>query len=204
MRYGLSMKFTVLLWLILSLFISAYAGISQEIGNAQTQDTSTSKIYLGLNTGFSAKNIGYSSFLPKLGGNILYNWDNNFVTLSYNKLFEFTIPFAGSNLGKSNFQRLELLYGYTMVISKKHKLFKHISFSASIGVSYNYIKYYKDEYSSMVNHLSVNQSAGVPIGIAITNNIGKVVYFGWELKYHIIQKIAPYGEVAGFIMVNVY
>jgi hypothetical protein len=181
-------------------FLFVFIVILQSAVTAQTQDTSTSKIYLGLGSGFAMKNIGYSQFLLRLDGNILYNWDNNFINLSYNKLFEFTIPFPGSNLGNANFQRVELNYGYSMIISKNHKLFKHISFSSSIGVSYNYIKYFKDEKAGYLNQIYIGRYPGIPIGIALTNNIGKDVYFGWEIKYQIISKFVPYGELNAFLM----
>jgi hypothetical protein len=180
--------------------------ILQKVGNTLAQDTSASKLYLGTSLGLSVKQIGSSQFLGKLGANVLYNWDtNNFVSLSYNRVYEFHIPFGVADYyGNASFHRLEMLYGYTMIISKKHKLFKHLSFAASIGVSYNYINYFRDDLAVYSNHLFSIGYPGIPIGITISNNIGHSIYFGWELKYHIIQKFSPYGEVAGFIMVNIY
>lgn len=161
--------------------------------------------YLGGRTGVSFRLLEDSNYLFNFGTLALYNWDNSFLSFAFNIHRGLYFYFGDEKTFEDNskYHRYELNYGRSFQLSKKHKLFKRISITPSVGVSYNHFEYYEDHETLENNSLSNLNVIGFPFGVAITNNIGKRVFTGLDYKFHIFQKLKPHVEFSLFIMVNV-
>ena len=62
--------------------------------DGQSSTEESNNWYLGVTPGFAYKEIGESRFGLKLGGSILYNWDNSFIIISYTRLFVWNLSFG--------------------------------------------------------------------------------------------------------------
>ena len=162
-------------------------------------------LYFGIRTGFSYRLLEDSNYLFSFGAIGLYNWDNSFFSFAFNVHSGLYFNFGDEEPYKDNskYQRYELNYGKSFQLSKKHKLFKRISITPSVGISYNRFDYYKNQDALENNHLSKLNIIGFPFGLAMTNNLGKRVFWGFEYKFHIFQELKPHLEFSVFIMVNV-
>ena len=161
--------------------------------------------YFGVRTGFSFRLLEGSNYLFSLGTSALYNWNNSFLSFAFNvhRGLYFNFGDEEPHEDNSKYHRYELNYGRSFQLSKKHKLFKRISITPSMGVSYNHFEYYEDHDALKSNQISNLNVIGFPFGIAITNNIGKRVFAGFDYKFHIFEELKPHLEFSAFIMVNV-
>ncbi len=161
--------------------------------------------YLGARTGFSFRLLESSNYLFSFGTTALYNWNRSFVSFGFNIHSGLYFNFGDEEPYEDNskYHRYELIYGRSFQLSKTHKLFKHISVTPSMGVSYNRFNYYEDHDALENNNLSKLYIIGFPFGVALTNKIGKRVFGGLDYKFHIFQELKPHLEFSAFIMVNV-
>lgn len=183
--------------ILLTILLVVNKGYSQLL-----QDSTKDKCYIGISGGFSPARFEYSSYLLELGGHILYNWDYEYISFSYNKVFAF--HFDGED-DESQFHRFELIYGRVTCLKENHKLFRNIFVGASIGLSYNIIDYYQDEYTflSLRRNTLKTQIFGIPMGIIITGPIGKDFYGGTWYTFHIVSNKKPYVSFKYFFMINI-
>lgn len=189
---GMKEKKTVMIFLIV-LWI--------QLGYSQSAlDDTLSKRYIGLSGGLSPEVYKYSTYLFELGGQILYNWNREYISFLYNRLFAFHFD---DEYDDSKFHRFELVYGRVSCLKEDHKLFRYIFVHISIGVSYNIISYYEDDIAYYRNRISKTRRFGIPIGISITGPTGKSFYGGIGYNFHIIANDKPYINIKYFLMVNV-
>lgn len=171
---------------------------------SQSSENDEKALYFGVRTGFSFRLLENSNYLFSFGSSALYNWDNSFLSFSFNTHYGLNIDFSDEPPeNNSKYHRYELNYGRSFQLVKKHKLFNRFSITPSVGVSYNLFAYYEENDALDNDYLSNFNTIGFPLGIAVTNNIGKRVFAGFGYKFHILYQLKPHSEFSVFIMVNV-
>ena len=61
---------------------------------SQADSTHSNNFYIGINTGFSMVIVENSGYLWRLGGTLFYNFVNNFLNFTYNRLIIFEMNFG--------------------------------------------------------------------------------------------------------------
>ena len=167
----------------------------------QMNETESGRFYLGFRGGLSFRMVNESNYVTSLGGPVLYNWGNNFISTSFNRGFTY---YLGMNTDNSNYTRYEINYGKALQLHKTHPLFKHFYFTYSVGLSYNIFNFFEDEDALSKNLAKRKEMVGLPIGLAFTNRIGQSLFAGLEIKFHVFQKIKTHGEYSSFIMITIF
>ncbi|MDP3149286.1 MAG: hypothetical protein Q8N83_09190 [Ignavibacteria bacterium] len=185
-------KFYSLMVFIICLNISVHA---------QTEATESGRYYVGFRGGLSFGKVNASNYVFSFGGPVLYNWGNNFISASFNRGFTYYLEM---NTDNSNYSRYEINYGKALKLHETHPLFKYLYFTYSVGLSYNVFHFFEDQDALSKNIAKRKEMVGLPIGLAFTNEIGKSIFAGVELKFHVFQKIKTHGEYSGFIMINIF
>lgn len=166
-----------------------------QMGYSQDQEKPSAGTYLGISAGFSPVTLGQSSFLFDAGARVLRVDNNQSFSLSYSRVFDFQLKFdSGAKDDDSKMDRLELTYGRMTCLSEGHKLFRHIFVGASVGISYNSIRYYKDMLSFDQGNAINVKKIGIPVGVTLTNSPGNSIFWGYEIKYHLISGGLSYPE----------
>ncbi|MFA6980956.1 MAG: hypothetical protein WC209_16650 [Ignavibacteriaceae bacterium] len=168
---------------------------------SQTQSTESGRVYLGLRGGLSYRMVNESNYVTSFGCPVLYNWENNFISTSFNRGFTY---YLGMNTDNSNYYRYEINYGKALQLHTTHPLFKYLSFTYSVGLSYNIFHFFEDDEAVYKNLVRRKEMIGFPIGLAFTNRIGSSLFAGLEMKFHVFQKIKTHGEYSSFIMINIF
>ena len=163
--------------------------------HAQTEATESGRVYLGFRGGLSFRMVNESNYVFSFGGPVLYNWGNNFISASFNRGFTYYLEM---NTDNSNYSRYEINYGKALKLHDTHPLLKHFCFTYSVGISYNVFHFFEDQDALSKNIANRKEMVGLPIGLAFTNGIGKSIFAGVELKFHVFQKIKTHGEYSGF------
>jgi len=155
---------------------------------------------VGLLGGLGSAKFGSSLFGMNYGCFLQYSWNNEYINFSYNHLPHFEINFSNTkSYDVSKFNRLELSYGRITCLKESQKLLRHIYFSGSIGISYNYINYYLDEYVLSSSKMLITEQFGVSLsGAMLIMN-----FWGTEFKYHIISNFKPYVELGAIVKIKV-
>jgi len=169
--------------------------------HSQTQSTESGRVYLGLRGGLSFRMVNESNYVFSFGGPVLYNWGNNFISASFNRGFTYYLEM---NTDNSNYSRYELNYGKALQLHDTHLIFKYLCFSYSVGLSYNIFHFFEDHDAVSKNVANKMELVGFPVGLAFTNRIGRSLFAGIEIKFHVFQKIKTHGEYSGFIMINIF
>lgn len=185
-------KYYCLIVLILCLNVSVYS---------QTQSEESSRLYLGIRGGLSLRMVNESNYITTFGGPVLYNWENNFISASFNGGFTY---YLGINTDNSNYYRYEINYGKALKLHETHVLLKHLFFTYSVGISYNVFHYFEDLDAVYENLVRRKEMVGFPIGFAFTNKLGNSLFAGLEVKFHVFQKIKTHQEFSSFIMINIF
>ncbi|MCC6256136.1 MAG: hypothetical protein IT276_14565 [Ignavibacteriaceae bacterium] len=191
---------------IFRFFISAFIVFSIQSSFAQTNEDNSNGFYLGITPGFAYNEIGDSRFGFKIGGIVYYNFDNNFINLSYNRLFGLNLSFNDNknNSGNASFERIDLGFGHSFRLHSTHPLFKHICLTAESGISFSNISYFKDEYAEHDNSLTNLNSFGIPICLGLTSDWNNILFVGFEYKFQIIKSLKPYSELSTFLAFKVF
>jgi hypothetical protein len=172
----------------------------------QSDKNESDRFYLGFRGGFSFRTVNESNYVFSLGGSTLYNWENNFISFSYNRGYSFYLQMGDNknNHDNSKYNRYEVCYGKVLKLHETHPIFKYIYFTYSVGLSYNIFDFFEDQNTLSKNITNRMEMIGLPIGLAFTSRIGKSLYGGVELKFHVFQKINTHGELSSFLMVNIF
>jgi len=133
-----------------------------------------------------------------------YNWDNEYLSFSYNHLATMKFDNWGSNDDYSNYNRFELCYGRITCLKENHKVFQHMFISGSIGVSYNSIRYYINSDDRFFQNGSETSEIGFPLGVSLTNSFGHSMFGGLEYKYHFVLHHMGYGEISFLLMAKIF
>ncbi|MDP2366473.1 MAG: hypothetical protein Q8M94_22190 [Ignavibacteria bacterium] len=167
----------------------------------QSEENVSDRFYLGFRTGLSARMVNESNYIFNLGGSTFYNWENNFISASFNRGYTF---YFEMNRDNSKYYRYEICYGKVLRLHETHPVFKYLYFTYTVGLSYNIFNFFEDQNALSKNIAKKIEMVGLPIGLAFTNRIGKSLFGGVELKFHVFQKINTHGELSSFIMVNIF
>ena len=77
------------------------------------------------------------------------------------------------------------------------------SVGASVGVSYNDIKYFSNELDLLTNTLTSKHVPGVPLGIMICRGLNRTFFRAGEYRYLIIAGHQPYSELRFLLAVAI-
>ncbi|MGE5409526.1 MAG: hypothetical protein ACM3MI_01095 [Clostridiales bacterium] len=185
-------------------YIILLLGILFSIAKADSgRDSGTCSFgYIGGNLGLAGRQVGYSKFPLKVGGQFLYSWKNNTIKLAYNKISVF--QFDNEPDSKERFHSIELCYGRLLRIGSSPLLFNALYIGASTGLSINFIDYYKDLGDAWGHRITTENQLGIPLSIFTHVNFASLLTAGLEYKYSILQKSFPSSEVNFSINVKVF
>ena len=156
-----------------------------------------STLYLGVGGGLTYVEAGFSRFGFRLNGAAHWRWtQQSAVSASLSRLYVLDLSWPGnkSNYGQSRFERFEITYSNSLV-----NLFQTVRLGASTGISYNMVRYFKDDNALLANSVTTTSTFGIPIGALLTNALGGSIYGGLDYKWHVIAKHTPYGELGFFL-----
>lgn len=159
--------------------------------------------YIGGSFGLTDRQVGYSTFNVKLGGQFMYLWEDYSLKFSYNKLTFFTFDNAGETDEK--FHSLELGLGRIFDLSDaRRSVLEDLYIGAFVGASVNYIDFYQHEPVAGVNKISSTKRTGFPLSISVMTNLGSLFMSGLEYKFTILQNSPPSRELNFFINIKVF
>jgi len=173
---------------------------------SQTDENIGGRFYVGVRGGLSFRMVNESNYVFSLGGSTLYNWENNLISFSMNRGYSFYLEMndTKTNYDNSKYYRYEICYGKLLKLHETHPVFKYLYFTYSLGLSYNIFHFFEDQDALSKNIAKRMDIVGLPVGLAITNGIGKSIFAGVELKFHVFQKIKTHGEYSSFIMITIF
>lgn len=171
----------------------------------QQKEINNNGFYIGLTPGIAYTELGYSKFIFKIGGTLYYNHDDYFTNLTYNQMFGLNFNFDENDLlDNSKFEKLEFTAGHSIQLHKSHPLFKHICLTLDAGISYNNLKFYKNESAHHNNVLTNLKSFGAPIGVGLTSDWNGLLFAGFEYKFQMLQKFKPYSEFSSYLAFYIF
>jgi hypothetical protein len=171
---------------------------------SQEQTNPPAKIYLGVSLGCSPVVIGFSPLFFDYGAEVIYALDNQYLMFSYSRIDAFNLKFDSNQKDDdSKMDRLELCYGRITCLKEDHKVFRNIFVGAMIGVAYNSIRYYNDQIAYMESNATCINKFELPIGVTISNSLGKQTVMTLEMKYHILASGMSYPDFKYFIAFNI-
>lgn len=159
--------------------------------------------YIGGSLGITDRQVGYSLFNVKLGGQFLYFWKDYSLKFSYNKLTVFSFDNAGESAEK--YHSLELSLGKVFDLSDARRFaLEDLYIGAFAGASVNYMDFYQNEPVAGVNKLSAAKRTGFPLSVSVMTDLGSLFMSGLEYKFTILQNSAPSRELNFFINIKLF
>lgn len=200
MHYNIIQEFRIkrVVFLPLLLLGLLFSNVKADSG---INDTS-SFVYVGGNMGLAGREVGYSKFPLKVGGQVLYVWGHNTVKLAYNKISVF--QFDNEPDTRERFNSIELCYGRVLRIGNVRLMFKNLYVGASTGLSVNFVDYFGNSGDAISHSIKSDTRFGIPFAIFTDFNFGSLVSGGFEYKYSILQRAFPSSEVSFSINVKVF
>jgi hypothetical protein len=176
-----------------------------DVSFSQDQENSPAKIYCGISLGCSPVVIGFSALFLDYGAQVLYAYDNQYFMFSYNRVDAFNLKFDSNQKDdNSKMDRLELNYGRVTCLKENHKLLSHIIVGAMIGLAYNSIRYYKTDIDFDQSNATKANKVEIPLGVTISNPLGKQTFMAFEMKYHILSSGMSYPDFKYSISFNMF
>ena len=171
---------------------------------SQEQTNPPAKIYLGVSLGCSPVVIGFSTLFFNYGAQVIYALGNQYLIFSYSRIDAFNLKFDSKQKDDdSKMDRFELCYGRVTCLKEDHKVFRNIIVGVMVGVAYNSIRYYNDQISYMESNATYNNKFELPIGVTISNSLGKQTFMVLEMKYHLLASGMSYPDFKYIIALNI-
>jgi len=171
---------------------------------SQEQTNPPAKLYVGVSFGCSPVVIRFSPLFFDYGGQVIYALDNQYLMFSYSRVDAFNLKFDSKQKDDdSKMDRLELCYGRVTCLKEDHKVFRNIIVGAMIGVAYNSIRYYSNDLAFDQGNATNIHRLELPIGVTISNSLGKQTFMVLEMKYHILDGGMSYPDFKYFITFNI-
>jgi hypothetical protein len=149
--------------------------------------------------------IGFSPLFLDYGAQVIYALDNQYLMFSYSRVDAFNLKFDSKQKDDdSKMDRFELCYGRVTCLKEDHKLFRNIIVGAIIGIAYNSIRYYSEDLAFDQGNATNIHRLELPIGVTISNSLGKQTFMALEMKYHILVGGMSYTDFKYFITFNIF
>ena len=174
------------------------------VSYSQEQTITPARIYLGVSLGCSPVVIGFSPLFFDYGAQVIYALDDQYLMFSYSRIDAFNLKFDSNQKDDdSKMNRLELCYGRVTCLKEDHKVFRNIVVGAMIGVGYNSMRYYNDQIAYMESNATYINKIELPIGVTISNSLGKQTFMALEMKYHFIAGGMSYPDFKYIFALNI-